>query len=164
MSAACDRPAPTIPAIVEGKTSVRAVGSLHNAASVDPLSLRVPGRFFHAARESETYLPAFAFGASVAATGSRQLSVLVIGSSAALRSVKWWIARTASSRVWSASIANRVCGGGSLGQTLPPAKVLACKKGVVARPYGRREDARLVADTQRYGCEALGRRLDLAAR
>jgi hypothetical protein len=50
------------------------------------------------------------------------------------------------------------------GQTLPPAKVLACKKGVVARPYGRREDARLVADTQRYGCEALGRRLDLAAR
>src|SRR6516225_7163725 len=36
------------------------------------------------------------------------------------------------------------------------AKVLACKKVVVAHPYGAREDARLIADAQRYGCEVLG--------
>ena len=36
------------------------------------------------------------------------------------------------------------------------AKVLACKKVVVAHPYGAREDARLIADAERYGCEALG--------
>ena len=35
------------------------------------------------------------------------------------------------------------------------AKVLACKKVVVAHPYGAREDARLIADAQRYGCEVL---------
>src|SRR5262249_20513415 len=36
------------------------------------------------------------------------------------------------------------------------AKVLACKKGVVAHPYGAREDARLITEAERYGCEALG--------
>jgi maleate isomerase len=36
------------------------------------------------------------------------------------------------------------------------AKVLGCKKVVVAHPYAAKEDARLVADAQRYGCEVLG--------
>jgi maleate cis-trans isomerase len=36
------------------------------------------------------------------------------------------------------------------------AKVLGCKKVVVAHPYGAREDARLIADAERYGCEVLG--------
>jgi maleate isomerase len=36
------------------------------------------------------------------------------------------------------------------------AKVLACKKVVVAHPYGAHEDARLIADAERYGCEVLG--------
>src|SRR5262249_14669617 len=36
------------------------------------------------------------------------------------------------------------------------AKVLACKKRVVARPYGAHEDGRLIADAERYGCEVLG--------
>ena len=36
------------------------------------------------------------------------------------------------------------------------AKRLACKKVVVAHPYGTREDARLIADAERYGCEVLG--------
>ena len=36
------------------------------------------------------------------------------------------------------------------------AKVLGRKKVVVAHPYGAREDARLIADAQRYGCEVLG--------
>ena len=36
------------------------------------------------------------------------------------------------------------------------AKVLGCKKVVVAHPYGAHEDARLIADAQRYGCEVLG--------
>jgi maleate isomerase len=36
------------------------------------------------------------------------------------------------------------------------AKVLACRKVVVAHPYGAREDARLIADAQRYGCEVRG--------
>lgn len=36
------------------------------------------------------------------------------------------------------------------------AKALGCKKVVVAHPYGAKEDARLVADAERYGCEVLG--------
>jgi maleate isomerase len=36
------------------------------------------------------------------------------------------------------------------------AKALACKKVVVAHPYGAHEDARLIADAERYGCEVLG--------
>jgi sugar phosphate isomerase/epimerase len=36
------------------------------------------------------------------------------------------------------------------------AKALACKNVVVAHPYGPREDARLAADAQRYGCKVLG--------
>jgi len=36
------------------------------------------------------------------------------------------------------------------------AKVLGCKKVVVAHPYGAHEDARLIADGERYGCEVLG--------
>src|SRR5262249_56037848 len=36
------------------------------------------------------------------------------------------------------------------------AKVLGCKKVVVAHPYGAREDARLIGDAERYGCEVLG--------
>jgi hypothetical protein len=36
------------------------------------------------------------------------------------------------------------------------AKVLGCKKVVVAHPYGAHEDARLIADAERYGCEVLG--------
>jgi len=36
------------------------------------------------------------------------------------------------------------------------AKALGCRKAVVAHPYGPKEDARLVADAERYGCEALG--------
>jgi len=36
------------------------------------------------------------------------------------------------------------------------AKALGCRKVVVAHPYGPREDARLTADAQRYGCEVLG--------
>ncbi len=38
------------------------------------------------------------------------------------------------------------------------AKMLGCKKVVVAHPYGAREDARLIADAERYGCEVLGAR------
>lgn len=36
------------------------------------------------------------------------------------------------------------------------AKALGCKKAVVAHPYAALEDARLIADAQRYGCEVLG--------
>ena len=36
------------------------------------------------------------------------------------------------------------------------AKVLACKKVVMAHPYGAHENARLIADAERYGCEVLG--------
>jgi maleate isomerase len=36
------------------------------------------------------------------------------------------------------------------------AKMLGCKKVVVAHPYGAHEDARLIADAERYGCEVLG--------
>jgi maleate isomerase len=36
------------------------------------------------------------------------------------------------------------------------ARLLACRKVVVAHPYGAREDARLTADAERYGCEVLG--------
>jgi maleate cis-trans isomerase len=36
------------------------------------------------------------------------------------------------------------------------AKLLGCKKVVVAHPYGAHEDARLIADAERYGCEVLG--------
>ena len=36
------------------------------------------------------------------------------------------------------------------------AQTLACRKVVVAHPYDAREDARLVADAERYGCEVLG--------
>jgi maleate cis-trans isomerase len=36
------------------------------------------------------------------------------------------------------------------------AKVLGCKKVVVAHPYGAHEDARPIADAKRYGCEVLG--------
>jgi maleate isomerase len=36
------------------------------------------------------------------------------------------------------------------------AKLLGCKKVVVAHPYGAKEDARLVADAERYGCGVLG--------
>jgi len=36
------------------------------------------------------------------------------------------------------------------------AKALGCRKVVVAHPYGAKEDARLVADAERYGCEVLG--------
>jgi maleate isomerase len=36
------------------------------------------------------------------------------------------------------------------------AKLLGCEKVVVAHPYAAHEDARLVADARRYGCEVLG--------
>jgi maleate isomerase len=36
------------------------------------------------------------------------------------------------------------------------ANVLGCRKVVVAHPYAAKEDARLIADAQRYGCEVLG--------
>jgi maleate isomerase len=36
------------------------------------------------------------------------------------------------------------------------AKALGCRKVVVAHPYGAQEDARLIADAERYGCEVLG--------
>jgi maleate isomerase len=36
------------------------------------------------------------------------------------------------------------------------AKILGCRKAVVAHPYGAHEDARLIADAERYGCEVLG--------
>jgi maleate isomerase len=36
------------------------------------------------------------------------------------------------------------------------AKVLGCRKVVVVHPYAAKEDARLIADAQRYGCEVLG--------
>jgi maleate isomerase len=36
------------------------------------------------------------------------------------------------------------------------AKALACRRAVVAHPYAPKEDARLVADAERYGCEVLG--------
>jgi maleate isomerase len=35
------------------------------------------------------------------------------------------------------------------------AKILGCRKVVVAHPYGAHEDARLIADARRYGCEVL---------
>src|SRR5215469_8888323 len=35
-------------------------------------------------------------------------------------------------------------------------KALGCKKVVVAHPYGAHEDARLIADAKRHGCEVLG--------
>jgi len=36
------------------------------------------------------------------------------------------------------------------------ATALGCRKVVVAHPYAAKEDARLVADAERYGCEVLG--------
>jgi maleate cis-trans isomerase len=36
------------------------------------------------------------------------------------------------------------------------AKALGCRKVVVAHPYAAHEDARLIADARRYGCEVLG--------
>jgi maleate isomerase len=36
------------------------------------------------------------------------------------------------------------------------AKSLGCRKVVVAHPYAAKEDARLTADAERYGCEVLG--------
>lgn len=36
------------------------------------------------------------------------------------------------------------------------AKVLGCRTVVVAHPYGAHEDARLIADAERYGCEVVG--------
>jgi maleate isomerase len=36
------------------------------------------------------------------------------------------------------------------------ANVLGCRKVVVAHPYGAQEDARLIVDAERYGCEVLG--------
>lgn len=36
------------------------------------------------------------------------------------------------------------------------AKILGCRKVVVAHPYAADEDARLIADARRYGCEVLG--------
>jgi len=36
------------------------------------------------------------------------------------------------------------------------AKVLGCSKVVVAHPYAAHDDARLIADAERYGCEVLG--------
>jgi maleate cis-trans isomerase len=36
------------------------------------------------------------------------------------------------------------------------AKLLGCGKVVVAHPYGAREDARLIADAERYGCDVRG--------
>jgi len=36
------------------------------------------------------------------------------------------------------------------------AKILGCRRVVVAHPYGPHEDARLIADARRYGCEVLG--------
>ena len=36
------------------------------------------------------------------------------------------------------------------------ARTLGCRKVVVAHPYGAHEDARLIADAERYGCEVLG--------
>ena len=36
------------------------------------------------------------------------------------------------------------------------AKFLGCGKVVVAHPYAAKEDARLTADAERYGCEVLG--------
>jgi len=36
------------------------------------------------------------------------------------------------------------------------AKLLGCRKVVVAHPYGAGEDARLTADAERYGCKVLG--------
>ena len=33
---------------------------------------------------------------------------------------------------------------------------LGCKKVVIAHPYGAHEDARLIADAERYGCEVRG--------
>jgi maleate isomerase len=38
------------------------------------------------------------------------------------------------------------------------AKALGCRKVVVAHPYAAHEEARLVADARRYGCEVLGAR------
>jgi maleate isomerase len=36
------------------------------------------------------------------------------------------------------------------------AKALGCRRVVVAHPYAAHEDARLIADAERYGCEVLG--------
>jgi maleate isomerase len=36
------------------------------------------------------------------------------------------------------------------------AKALGCRKVVVAHPYAAKEDARLIADAERYGCGVLG--------
>jgi maleate isomerase len=36
------------------------------------------------------------------------------------------------------------------------AKALGCRKVVVAHPYAAKEDARLIADAERYGCQVLG--------
>jgi maleate isomerase len=36
------------------------------------------------------------------------------------------------------------------------AKVLGCRNVVVAHPYAAREDGRLIADAERYGCKVLG--------
>jgi maleate isomerase len=36
------------------------------------------------------------------------------------------------------------------------AAILGCRKAVVAHPYGPQQEARLVADARRYGCEVLG--------
>jgi maleate isomerase len=36
------------------------------------------------------------------------------------------------------------------------ARLLGCRKVVVAHPYGAHEDARLVADAERYGCDVRG--------
>src|SRR5262249_49784438 len=36
------------------------------------------------------------------------------------------------------------------------ARMLGCRRVVVAHPYGPHEDARLIADARRYGCEVLG--------
>jgi maleate isomerase len=36
------------------------------------------------------------------------------------------------------------------------ARALGCKRVVVAHPYGAHEDARLIADARRYGCDVLG--------
>jgi maleate isomerase len=44
----------------------------------------------------------------------------------------------------------------SLAAQAKAAKVLGCKRVVLAHPYGAKEDARLIADAERYGCEVLG--------
>jgi maleate isomerase len=44
----------------------------------------------------------------------------------------------------------------SVAAQVKAATVLGCKRVVVAHPYGAHEDARLIADAERYGCEVLG--------